>query len=214
MFYKPFIRNSFPLFQTNHLGGGISSGRAAFSLLEIIIAMIIAVLVLGVLYMIFGSGSKQATVGTAKLETHHRLRMVTEVLKDDLREAERILTQTGVYSDSLEYIKFGGLVDYNGLEVQPRLTKVKYSFDESEKRLLGVYGKDGELVNTQLFESASFLVAYFHGRPFVRMRFEISNEEDKGRVTIYQTVSSRHLSGYIGQRFWFPVSGTQGEVFD
>jgi hypothetical protein len=195
-------------------GSALRSNRRAVTLVEIAISLVIAVMVLSALYMLFGSGSRQAQSGTAKLEVHHRLRMVTEVLKDDLREAEQIFMQPGVYADVLKYRKFGGLVDSGGLEVKPRLTDVRYEFDPTEKRLKGIYGNGGELVNTQLFESAQFMMAHFQGRPFVRMKFEISDEEDRGKVMVYQTVGSRHINRFIGQRFWHSLKATRGEVFD
>jgi prepilin-type N-terminal cleavage/methylation domain-containing protein len=192
--------------------------KRAFTMIEVLIAMAIGVMVLSAVYLFFSSSSQQTSTGTKKLEIYHRLRMVTEVLKDDLREAYEFKNKSGIWEPTLEFVKFGGLTGEAGREVTPKLKQVRYKFDPDEKRLTGTYGSQGNLFDTQLFEEVAFQLYYIMGRPFVRMKFVLTNMDEKnperGKVVIYHTVGSRHLNSYVSQKYWYSLSETRGVLED
>jgi hypothetical protein len=178
----------------------------------VVVAMGLMVLLLTGLYMFFASGSRQTASGEEMLEKFHRLRVVTEVMKDDVREAEEILTPAGDYGNSLTFIKFGGLMELDGQKVTPRLKKVHYEFFPDEKKFVSTYGDKEELFNTPLFEDVKFKVYFFMGRAFVRMKLTIINDKhpDALPTVIYHSVGSRHLSSYISQKYWYSLPETKG----
>ena len=130
--------------------------QSGFTLIEILIASLIGVIVLAGLYFFFSSGARQATSGGAKLKAFHRLRMVTEILKDDLREATSFLEPEASeeYSNVLKFKKYAVSMEQVGNAPEPttpRTMEVTYEFDSKEKRLTSVYKNRGSYINTQLF---------------------------------------------------------------
>ena len=82
--------------------------RSGFALVEILVGTLITVITMAALYFFFVSGARQANSGTAKLQAFHRLRIVMETLKDDIREAVEFEQPqlNGGPSNKLEFQKF------------------------------------------------------------------------------------------------------------
>ena len=188
--------------------------QRAFTLVEILIGILLAVIVISVIYFVFIGGARQATSGTGKLKSFHRLRIVTEILKDDLREANKILEPTAGehYSDTLKFTKY---VSFQGDKeaTNPPVREVTYTFNEKETRLTSEYGAKGELVNTTLFTYVGFRQVKIDGRSFVRVKFQVPRDKDgNSEVTIYHTIAPRHIQTAFSQKFWHGFTETRAEV--
>tara|TARA_Y100000589_G_scaffold276698_1_gene271322 strand:+ start:696 stop:1397 length:702 start_codon:yes stop_codon:yes gene_type:complete len=192
----------------------LSVFSSGFALVEILVGTLITVILLAALYFLFISGARQANSGSEKLQSFHRLRIVMETLKDDIREAVEFdkpeLNTSG--SNVLEFYKFiTTLEKENETEgVSPRTRKVSYIFDKKDKRLRGLYADDVELINTQLFEDVEFERYSMGGRIFIRLHFKVrSNDKNtQNLVSIYQTVGARHLNTKLAQKFWYSFPET------
>ena len=187
---------------------------SGFALVEILIASLITVMVMAVLYFLFISSTRQANSGTAKLKSFHRLRIVMETLKDDIREAvefEQPELNKGP-SNNLEFHKFITSLQNvgNNEGVGPKTRKVQYSFNNEDKRLTGVYADDIELINTQLFENVEFERYSMGDRIFVRLKFTVKRDDKnpKNLVSIYQSVGARHINTRRSQKFWYSFPET------
>ena len=206
---------------TNLLPNNYKIGTAAFplrcrgfALVEILIGTLITVIVMASLYFLFISGSRQANSGTAKLKSFHRLRIVMETLKDDIREAvefDQPELNKGP-SSNLEFHKFISSLENvgNNQGVGPRTRKVSYSFIKEEKRLKGVYADEVEFINTQLFENVEFERYSMGDRIFVRLHFRVKrdNKNPNNLISIYQTVGARHVNTRRTQKYWFNLPET------
>jgi len=191
-----------------------SSQYRGFALVEILMGALITVIVMAVLYFFFLSGARQANSGTTKLKAFHRLRIVMETLKDDLREAAEIdqpKLNEGP-SNKLEFQKFITSLENVGTNegVGPITRKVSYFFNTEEKRLTGVYADELELINTQLFEDVKFERYSMGDRIFVRLHFTVKRDDKnpKNLVSIYQTVGAKHLNSRRSQKFWYSLPET------
>ena len=180
-----------------------------FALVEILVGTLITVIVMAALYFLFVSGSRQANSGTNKLKAFHRLRIVMETLKDDIREAVEF-NQPELNmgpSHQLEFQKFVTALDNvgNNEGVGPRTRKVTYAFDQKNKRLTGVYADEVELINTQLFENVEFERYSMGDRIFIRLNFTVRRDDrNSDKLTsVYQTVGARHLNSRRSQKYWF-----------
>tara|TARA_Y100000589_G_C27146353_1_gene627007 strand:- start:23 stop:724 length:702 start_codon:yes stop_codon:yes gene_type:complete len=185
-----------------------------FSLVEILVGTLITVIVLSALYFFFVTGARQANSGSAKLKSFHRLRIVMETLKDDIREAVEFDKPelNGGPSSVLEFQKFiTSLENEGGNEgVGPRTRKVSYSFDKKDKRLRGLYADDVELINTQLFENVEFERYSMGDRIFIRLHFLVKRDDKNTQnlVSIYQTVGPKHINTKRSQKFWYSLPET------
>ncbi len=188
--------------------------RSGFALVEILVGTLITVITMAALYFFFVSGARQANSGTDKLQAFHRLRIVMETLKDDIREAVEFEQPqlNGGPSNKLEFQKFITSLENVGKAegVGPRTRKVTYAFDNQEKRLTGVYADEVELINTQLFENVEFERYSMGDRIFVRLNFTVKRDakNSKNLVSIYQTVGARHVNSRRTQKFWFSFPET------
>ena len=141
------------------------------------------------LYFLFISGSRQANSGTAKLKSFHRLRIVMETLKDDIREAvefDQPELNKGP-SNNLEFHKLiSSLANVGNNEgVGPRTRKVSYSFIKEEKTTKGIYADEVELINTQLFENVEFERYSMGDRIFIRLHFRVKRDEKSKQFNLY-----------------------------
>jgi type II secretory pathway pseudopilin PulG len=189
--------------------------RKAFTLVETLVAVLIMMVALSALYFLYISGIRRTETGAGKLRAYHRLRMVTEIIKDDIREAA-VLPDTvdESYLQELIFEKFvaSPLMDEDSTQVTPLTRKVVYRFDEAEKRLTGSYGGMGSLVDTQLLESVGFRMMILGGKPFLRMKFEVLKDPsrpDKGKLSLYHTVGSRFVHSRLSQPFWHSLQETR-----
>ena len=191
-----------------------SRTNKAFTLVEILIGLLISVIVLSALYFVFISGVKQSVSGSDKLKGFHRLRIVVETLKDDIREGVEVISPelNGGPSYTLEFNKFVSALKEG---VEPRTRKVTYAFDPKEKRLTGRYGEDIELINTQLFDKVEFEQYSVGGKIFVRLHLEVRrNQHDpKNLISVYQSIGLRHYNSRLAQKYWYvlPELRPQGE---
>jgi len=189
--------------------------HSAFTLIEILIAALIGVIVLAGLYFFFSSSARQATSGGAKLKAFHRLRMVTEILKDDFREATAIIEPKvgDDYSSVLKFRKYALSMEQIGNAPEPttpRTFEVSYEFNPKEKRLTSHYKNRGGYINTQLFESVGFRQIILGGQPFLRVKFQVRRDENReGLITVYHTVGARRLSSYLTDPYWHSKVETQ-----
>jgi len=171
--------------------------------------------VLSALYFLYISGIRSTEAGAGKTRAYHRLRIVTEIIKDDIREAAALPDSiNGSYTQELRFEKFisGPLMDAGSTEVTPLTRKVTYKFDEAEKRLTGTYGERGRLVDTQLFESVGFRMIVLGVKPFVRLKFRVLKDPsrpEKGQVSFYYTVGSRSIHSRLSQPFWNSLEETR-----
>ena len=188
--------------------------KTGFTLVEILIGLLISVIVISALYFVFISGVRQSVSGADKLKGFHRLRIVVETLKDDIREGVEVkLPELNKgFSSSLEFNKFVSALKDG---VEPRTRKVTYVFDPKEKRLTGLYGDDTELINTQLFEKVEFQQYSVGNKIFIRLHFVVRRNEDdpKNLISIYQSVGLRHYNSRLAQKYWYvlPEFRPQGE---
>ncbi|MCO4784165.1 MAG: hypothetical protein KC646_17705 [Candidatus Cloacimonetes bacterium] len=187
------------------------SNSQAYTLAEVVIAISLMIVMMGGMYFFFVSGMRQAGSGSKKLASFHRLRIVTEILKDSLRESVD-LPSDGDYGDSIEFSKFYVVDGEEGKEVTPKTRKVKYTFDESTHKLLGMYGTY-EVINTDIFQKVEFKKYKLLGKSFVRMKFKVS--KDKGNpedaITILHSIGSRYLNTFYAKQSWFPIKETLPE---
>jgi hypothetical protein len=203
-----------PVFPLLPPGKRSLSGNKAFSLVEILIGSLLTLVVFSLVYFLFVSGARQATGGTGKLQSFHRLRIVSEIIKDDLREAVELLDPVSeTYKNSMSFRKFlsSPILDEGSLDTSPLTRKVTYEFNPKEKRLIGTYG-GRELVNTTMFEEVAFRKFYLADRPFMRLRFRVSRDEpgaERGTVTLYHTIGPRYLASRVSQKFWHRMSPTE-----
>jgi len=193
----------------------VRNRNSGFSLIEILIGSLLLIVVLSVVYFVFVSGARQATEGTGKLQAFHRLRIVMEIIKDDLREAVEIENSVSdSFENELTYKKFRSspILDVGSREIAPVIREVRYRFDPAEKRLTGTYGAGIELVNTTMFEEVGFRKFYLAGRPFVRMKFRVKRDdprEDGATITLFQTIGPRYLTSRASQKFWHRMPEAQ-----
>lgn len=181
-----------------------------FTLIEILMGLLISVIVLAALYFFFVSGAKQAVSGSGKLKSFHRLRIVMETLKDDIREGVSI-TKPEINKGSSSILEFQKFISTLEDGIGPRTRKVTYTFDEKERRLRGFYGEDMELINTQLFDKVEFDYYSVGNKVFIRMHFLVRrNEQDsKNLISIYQTVGLRHYNTALAQKYWYTLPETR-----
>ncbi|MBW7876732.1 MAG: hypothetical protein H3C47_12170 [Candidatus Cloacimonetes bacterium] len=190
---------------------GMSSSilNRGFTLLEGVLAMSLMLVILSGVWYLFGSSSRQSASGAEMQEKFHRLRIVTEILKDDLREGQEIvLPQPGQKGNRLEFYKFGSLVSEDSSEVVAQLKIVEYEFDPNTGILLGTYGKDQvPLMNTELFENVEFEHMELMGRSFIRMYFTLKkdSQEDAKELVMIHTVSPRALSSRASKPGWYAL---------
>lgn len=185
--------------------------RRAYTLAEVVIAISLMVVMMGGMYFFFVSGMRQAGSGSKKLASFHRLRIVTEILKDSLREAVD-LPSNGDYSDTLEFSKFYNVDGEDGKEATPKTRAVKYSFDEKTHMLLGMYGTY-KVINTDLFHKVEFKKYKLLGKSFVRMKFKVSKDKANpdDAITVMHSIGSRYLNTFYAKQSWFPIQETLPE---
>ena len=189
-----------------------------FSLVEILVGSLMFLVVLSIVYFLFISGARQADRGSEKLQGFQRMRIITEILKDDLREATIIIApdEADSFSNELIYKKFisSPMLDVGSVEVSPKAREVRYYFDQGEHRLVGTYGSGIELVNTTIFDDVGFQKYRLAGREFVRIKFSLKRDGPKGDspvVTIYQTIAPRYLASTASHRFWRRIQSVRVE---
>lgn len=177
--------------------------------MEILVGSLLFLMVMSVVYFLFISGARQADGGSEKLQSFQRMRLVMEILKDDLREAVEIMTPDGKegFTQELVYRKFlaSPMLDEDSKEITPKSREVRYNFDPKERRLVGTYGNGIELINTTIFQDVGFHKYFLEGREFVRLKFSLKRdgpEGDSPLVTIYQTIAPRYLVSTASRRFW------------
>ncbi|MCJ8346886.1 prepilin-type N-terminal cleavage/methylation domain-containing protein [bacterium] len=187
------------------------NSNQGYTLVEVIIAISLMVVMMGGMYFFFVSGMRQAGSGSKKLASFHRLRVVTEILKDSLRESVD-LPPNSEYTDSLEFTKFSKVSGDGDKEVTPQTRKVKYTFDNESHKLVGTYGPY-QVINTDLFNKVEFKKYRLLGKSFVRMKFNISKDKSdpSKTITVLHSIGSRYLNTYYAKQSWFPIQETLPE---
>ncbi len=171
--------------------------------------MSLMLVILSGVWYLFGSSSRQSASGAEMQEKFHRLRIVTEILKDDLREGQEIkVPELGKRGNRLEFFKFGSMISEDSSEVVPQLKIVEYHFDPNEGILIGTYGKDKfPLMNTELFENVEFEHLDLMGRSFIRMYFTLKkdSQDDARELVMIHTVSPRAISSQASKPGWYAL---------
>lgn len=177
--------------------------KKGYTLVEIIIAVSLMVVMMGGMYFFFVSGMRQAGSGSEKLASFQRLQIVTEILKDSLRESVELPKSSDSYSDSLKFTKFLNVAGEKG--VTPKTRDVEYSFNNEEHKLIGKYGSY-EVINTDLFNNVQFKSYKLLGKSFVRLKFNISKgkKNPSKTITVLHSVGSRYLNTFYAKQSWFP----------
>ncbi len=185
--------------------------RSGFTLVEGLISTGLVLLLISGIWFMWISGSRNSGSGQAMQEKFHRLRIVTEVLKDDLREGVTILTPAG-HGDSSPVLKFQKYAGITDDEPQPKLKDVEYIFDPKTHELVGSYGTAKEVVvRTNLFEDVSFQRMEAMGRVFIRMTFTILPDDDPNKrpLKIVHTVCPRRLGTLAAKSGWYSLKETR-----
>ena len=113
---------------------------AAFTLIELLIAMSLTILVGGVLYLLQSTGLRSVTRGTTTLAMHSEVRRRLEIIVDDLLYAQEVLALT---SDSIKVLRFRD-GDDDGVYGDRALVVVEYKLTREDKQSVLTRAEAGE----------------------------------------------------------------------